>query len=151
MSVTPLAAHRPSPYPSDSEPLDVLVIGAGQAGLAVGWHLARANLRFLILDAGPELGHSWRSRWDSLTLFTPAEYSSLPGMPFPAPAGTYPTKDQVADYLHSYAQKFALPVLPNTAVRSLTREGETFHAHTTQGVLTARQVVVATGPFQHPV
>ena len=80
-------------------PLDVLVVGAGQAGLAVGHHLAQRRLRFLLVDAAPELGHSWRTRWDSLRLFTPAEYDGLPGMAFPSEAGTYPDKDQVADYL----------------------------------------------------
>src|SRR5688572_8879109 len=82
------------------EHVEVLVIGAGQAGLAVGWHLCEQGVRsFLLLDAGPEVGHVWRNRWDSLRLFTPAEYDDMPGMSFPAPAGTYPTKDQVADYL----------------------------------------------------
>jgi putative flavoprotein involved in K+ transport len=75
--------------------LDVLVIGAGQSGLAIGYHLRRAGLHFTIVDAARSLGESWRSRWDSLRLFTPAEYCSLPGLPFPAPAGTYPSKDAV--------------------------------------------------------
>src|SRR3954449_3730725 len=94
--------------------VDVLVIGAGQAGLALGHHLARRGADFLLLDAGPEVGHSWRSRWDSLRLFSPAEYDSLPGMPFPAPAGSHPTKDEVADYLHTYATHFRLPVRLNS-------------------------------------
>jgi putative flavoprotein involved in K+ transport len=74
--------------------LDVVVIGGSQAGLAMGWHLAQQRLRFVILEAASELGHSWRTRWDSLTLFTPAQYDGLPGLPFPAPADTYPTKDR---------------------------------------------------------
>jgi len=81
--------------------VDVIVVGAGQAGLAIGWYLARLGLRFLVLEASAELGRSWRSRWDSLTRFTPAQYDALPGMPFPAPADTYPAKDPGADYLRA--------------------------------------------------
>lgn len=145
--------HDPRPTPSHT-PLDVIVIGAGQAGLAVGYHLARRQARFLLVDAAPELGHSWRTRWDSLRLFTPAEYCSLPGMPFPAPAGTYPSKDQAADYLARYAARFELPVMLNTLVEHVDRAysggGWLFRVRTSQGTLWSRQVVVATGPFQRP-
>src|ERR671930_20869 len=92
--------------------LDVVVVGGSQAGLAVAWHLAQQGLRFVALEAGPEVGHVWRSRWDSLKLFTPAQYDNLPGMAFPAPADTYPTKDPVADYLQAYVAAFDLPVGP---------------------------------------
>ncbi|QNN51839.1 flavin-containing monooxygenase [Nocardioides mesophilus] len=132
-------------------PLDVVVIGAGQAGLAAGYHLTRHGSRFLLLDAGPSVGHAWRSRWDSLRLFTPAEYSSLPGMPFPAAAGSYPTKDQVADYLAAYAERFDLPVLLDTPVRRLTRTADgCFRLETDRSTLQTRHVIVATGPFQVP-
>ncbi len=135
-----------------AEPLDVLVIGAGQAGLAVGYHLKRAGLRFLIVDAADEVGDSWRSRWDSLRLFTPAQYDGLPGLPFPAPTDSYPTRTEVAAYLHSYAARFQLPVLLDTAVTRLVRDRQDrFVAHTSRGPLLAGQVVVATGPFQTPV
>jgi putative flavoprotein involved in K+ transport len=148
------ARSRLSAEPSRA-PLDVLVIGAGQAGLAVGHHLARKQVRFLLVDGGPEIGHSWRTRWDSLRLFTPAEYSALPGMAFPAAAGTYPGKDQVADYLNAYAARFDLPVMLNTRVENVdqTHAGpgsSLFRVVTSQGTLWARQVVVATGPFQLP-
>ena len=144
--------HTQDARPEGPEHVDVLVIGAGQAGLAVGWHLRELGIRsFLLLDAGREVGHVWRDRWDSLRLFTPAEYDGLPGLPFPAPAGTYPTKDQVADYLRGYAAAFELPVRLNTRVTRLTRTGDTFAAHTSTGTVTARQVVIATGPFQTPV
>ena len=86
--------------------LDVVVVGAGQSGLAMAWQLARRELRF-VLEAGTELGDVWRCRWDSLTLFAPAQHDALP---FPAPADTYPTKDSVADYLRDYAATFDLPV-----------------------------------------
>ena len=142
--------HSPDVPPSD-DCLDAIVIGAGQAGLALAWHLARQGRRFLVLDAAPELGHSWRTRWDSLRLFSPAQYDGLPGMNFPAPADTYPTKDQVADYLAEYADRFGLPVLLNTAVTRVEQLTDRFAVHTTQGKLRARQVVVATGPFQTPV
>jgi hypothetical protein len=128
--------------------VDVVVIGGGQAGLAMAWHLARQHLRFVVLEAGPEPGHMWRSRWDSLILFTPAQYDALPGMPFPGPPGTYPAKEQVADYLNAYAAEFNLPVRLNTRVTALIRTAEGFEARTDDGVFRARQVVVATGPFQ---
>ena len=107
-------------YPKDPE-FDVLVVGGGQAGLAMGWHLAELGLRFLVLEAGAEVGDVWRSRWDSLTLFTPAQYDSLPGIPFPGHSDTYPTKDQVADYLLAYAANFELPVKLNSQAVGLDR------------------------------
>src|SRR5829696_1202417 len=105
--------------PTGGSPLDVVVIGGSQAGLAMAWHLAQQGLRFVVLEAAPELGHSWRSRWDSLKLFTPAQYDARPGMPFPAPADTYPTKGPVADYLQAYAAAFDLPVRLNAKVAEL--------------------------------
>jgi putative flavoprotein involved in K+ transport len=133
------------------ELLDVLVIGAGQAGLALGHHLVRRGADVLLVDAAPEIGHSWRTRWDSLRLFSPAQYDSLPGLPFPAPADTHPGKDAVADYLAAYAAHFALPVRLDTPVLRLDRAADgTFAATTPSRILRARQVVVATGPFQTP-
>src|SRR5215472_2633493 len=132
------------------ELLDAVVIGGGQAGLAMAWHLAQHHLRFVVLEAGPEVGHTWRSRWDSLALFTPAQYDSLPGMPFPGPPDTYPGKDAVAAYLQAYAAKFELPVQLNAQVTDLARTQEGFHVRTDSDVLRARRVVVATGPFHVP-
>jgi putative flavoprotein involved in K+ transport len=132
-------------------PLDVAVIGGGQAGLATAWHLAQQRLRFVVLEAGSELGHVWRDRWDSLKLFTPAQYDALPGKPFPAQADTYPTKDPVADYLRDYAEAFGLPVRLDAKVIKLRRlEDGSFEARTADDTVHARQVVVATGPFQVP-
>jgi putative flavoprotein involved in K+ transport len=130
--------------------LDVVVVGGSQAGLAMAWHLARQGLRFVVLEAGPEVGHVWRNRWDSLKLFTPSQFDALPGMAFPAPADTYPTKDPVADYLRDYAKAFDLPVRLNARATSLTQTDEGFEVRTADDIFQARQVVVATGPFQVP-
>jgi putative flavoprotein involved in K+ transport len=100
---------------------DVIVIGGGQAGLAAGYHLSQAGIPFLILDAAARPGDSWRRRWDSLELFTPARYSSLPGLPFPGDPEHYPGKDEVADYIENYARTFELPVLPDSPVTALER------------------------------
>jgi putative flavoprotein involved in K+ transport len=132
------------------ELLDAVVIGGSQAGLAIAWHLARHHLRFVVLEAAPEIGHAWQSRWDSLTLFTPTQYDALPGRPFPGPPDTYPAKDPVAGYLKAYAAAFDLPVRLNARVTKLSRTAEGFEIRTGDGVLRARQVVVATGPFQVP-
>src|SRR4029077_14032306 len=104
-------------------PLDVLVIGGGQAGLAMGYHLAQSGRSFQIVDVGAEIGHVWRSRWDSLRLFTSGRYDNLPGLPFPAAPDAYPGKDDVASYLEAYAAKFELPVRLDVKVTSLTRGG----------------------------
>jgi putative flavoprotein involved in K+ transport len=104
----------------------------------------------VILDAGPEIGRVWRSRWDSLRLFTPAQYSSLPGMAFPSPRDTYPSKDDVASYLQTYASAFDLPIKLNAKVTSLTKRGGGYLVTIADEELTASQVVVATGPFQVP-
>lgn len=130
--------------------LDVVVIGGGQAGLAMAWHLAREQLRFTVLEAGPELGHTWRSRWDSLRLFTPAQHDGLPGMPFPGPPDTYPGKDAAAGYLQAYAAAFGLPVRLNARVTRLSRTQDGFDVRTENEAFRARQIVVATGPFQVP-
>ena len=135
---------------SGTTSFDVVVIGGSQAGLAIGYHLAQRGLRFVILDAGDEIGHVWRSRWDSLTLFTPAQYSGLPGMPFPSPKDTYPSKDDVASYLQAYASAFDLPVRLNAKVTSLTQRDGAYVVATADAELTTSQVVVATGPFQVP-
>src|SRR3954451_21147754 len=102
------------------ERFDAIVVGAGQAGLAVGHHLAARDVDFAILTAESRVGDSWRRRWDSLRLFTPAAYSGLPGMPFPAPPAHFPDKDEVADYLERYAERFDLPVRLGTCVDSLS-------------------------------
>lgn len=133
-----------------SESFDTVVIGAGQAGLAMGYHLKRQNRRFVILETGLRIGEVWRSRWDSLRLFTPVKFNGLPGLPFPGADFYFPTKDEVAGYLERYAQKYELPVRFNAKVDALTRrEGRYLLAAGTQR-LSADRVVVATGAFQCP-
>jgi putative flavoprotein involved in K+ transport len=126
------------------------VIGASQAGLAIGYHLAKRGVRFVILDAGSEIGQVWRSRWDSLRLFTSARYSSLPGLAFPSPNDTYPSKDDVASYLESYASALDLPVKLDSKVTSLAEIAGRYVVTTADEGITTDQVVVATGPFQVP-
>jgi putative flavoprotein involved in K+ transport len=133
-----------------NDALDVLVIGAGQAGLAMGHHLAEGGRRFVILDAGAQIGQAWRTRWESLRLFTPPQYDNLPGLPFPAAPDTYPGKDAVADYLQAYAAQLQLPVRLGTTVTSLTSSDGRYVAKAADQEVHARQVVVATGPFQVP-
>ncbi len=130
--------------------VDVLVIGAGQAGLAMGRELARAGRDFVIVDGAGAVGESWRQRWDSLRLFTPARHSGLPGLAFPDSPGRLPGKDDVAGYLGAYADTFGLPVRLDTTVHELRQVDGRFHAHTARGGFDARAVVIATGPFQRP-
>jgi putative flavoprotein involved in K+ transport len=131
--------------------LDVLIIGAGQAGLAMGYHLKNTPLRFQLVEAHSHIGESWRKRYDSLVLFTPRTYSALPGLAVPGDPEGYPTKDDMADYLERYAGHFELPVLLHTPIRKLERTDEGFRATTGNGeTIDARAVVLATGAFQTP-
>ena len=132
------------------ERVDVVVIGAGQAGLAIGYFLARAGRRFLIVDGADSIAGAWRSRWDSLVLFTPRRYDSLPGLAFPGDPDGYPTRDEVIAYLEQYAAAFELPVELDNAVRSLDADGGRFVVALEDRQIEADQVVVATGPFQLP-
>ena len=130
---------------------DVIVIGGGQAGLSVGYHLARTGARFLILEAHTRIGDSWRKRWDSLRLFTPAKFNGLDGMPFPAPRNYFPTKDEMADYLEAYARHFSLPVRTGVRVQRLFKRGTRYVVAAEGGVeLEAAQVIVAMAKYQQP-
>jgi putative flavoprotein involved in K+ transport len=135
---------------TDREHFEVVVVGAGQAGLAVGYYLARRGLRFVILDAGGRIGDSWRNRWDSLLLFTPARIDGLPGMRFPGSAGLLPTKDAMADYLDTYAKRFNLPVRSGVVVGGLDRNDRHFVLTVGGPQIHADQVVVCTGANQVP-
>ena len=136
------------PSPSGGVQVETLIIGGGQAGLAVGYHLARRGRPFVILDAGQRVGDTWRRRWDSLRLFTPARYSGLPGWPFPARPFAYPGRDEVADYLEAYAARFDLQVCHGVRVDRLAREGARYLVTAGERRWEAEQVVVATGAYQ---
>ena len=134
-----------------TEELDVVVIGGGQAGLSVGYHLARSGVRkFLILDANARVGDSWRQRWDSLRLFSAARFDGLDGMPFPAPPRYCPTKDEMADYLEAYARRFLLPVRNGVRVDGLSRSAERYLVVAGAQRFLAREVVIAMADYQKP-
>jgi putative flavoprotein involved in K+ transport len=136
-----------SPEP---EHFEVLVIGGGQAGLSVGYHLKRSGQRFAILDAEARVGDVWRKRWDSLRLFSPARFDSLDGMPFPADGDYFPTHHEMGDYLEAYARHFELPVLSGERVQSLTRREGRYFVQTADRRFSADQVVVAMSNYQKP-
>jgi putative flavoprotein involved in K+ transport len=130
---------------------EVVVIGGGQAGLSVGYHLQRLGVPFVILDARGRIGDAWRERWESLRLFTPRRYDSLDGLPFPGVANDFPTKDEMADYLESYATRFRLPVRTGARVDRLAREGDRYVVTVGVKRLEARHVVVAMSSYQRGV
>jgi putative flavoprotein involved in K+ transport len=139
-----------SSHNGSREHYQVVVVGGGQAGLAIGYFLARGGRRFVILERGPEIVPAWRERWDSLTLFTPRRYSSLPALPFPGDPDGYPTRGEVIAYLERYAETFELPIELNSEVRRLEAREGSFIVNLDDRTITADQVVVATGPFQMP-
>jgi putative flavoprotein involved in K+ transport len=130
------------------ERFDVVVIGGGQAGLSVGHHLGKRGLRFIIIDANARVGDTWRKRWDSLRLFTPARYDGLDGLPFPARPDYFPTKDEMADYLESYVQHFRLPVRSSTRVDRVFKRDGRFVISAGGTEIEADQVVVAMANYQ---
>lgn len=130
---------------------NILIIGAGQAGLAAAYALKKHGLRFLIVDAGEEIGDSWRHRYDSLTLFTPRSMSALSNMPLDGDANGYAGKDEFADYLRRYASLHKLPVISSKKVIRLKKAGSLFTASTEDGdQLTSHTVIVAAGAFATP-
>ena len=147
ITTTPIASRERA---GDPRRYDVIVVGGGQAGLAIGHFLSQAGLNFTILEAADEPAAAWRERWESLTLFTPARYSGLPGWAFPGDPGRYPVRDEVVAYLTEYASRFELPVAFGHRVRSISRSGDTYAVQVGDQAYAAEQVVVATGPFQAP-
>ncbi|MGH2605605.1 MAG: flavin-containing monooxygenase [Anaerolineales bacterium] len=134
----------------NAERIPTVVVGGGQAGLSVGYYLSRRGLPFVILDAHGRVGDAWRKRWDSLRLFTPARLNGLPGMPFPGPRHSFPTKHEMADYLADYAARFDLPVRTGVRVDRLSRNGSRFVVSSGEGSIEADNVVVAMGSYQKP-
>jgi putative flavoprotein involved in K+ transport len=134
-----------------TESIHTVIIGAGQAGLAAGYHLKKRGVPFVILEANERVGDSWRKRWDSLRLFTPAKYDSIDGMPFPAPPWSFPTKDEMADYLEAYVQQFNLPVRTGVNVDRLSRRGDRFVISAGDLEIEADNVVVAMATYQKRV
>jgi putative flavoprotein involved in K+ transport len=133
------------------EKLEVAVIGAGQAALAMGYFLRRQGRRFVIVERADQIAPAWRERWESLTLFTPRRYSALPGLPFPGDPDGYPRRDEVIAYLERHAEIFELPFELNSEVKKLERGDDgRFRLELGGRTITADQVVVATGPFQTP-
>jgi putative flavoprotein involved in K+ transport len=133
-----------------AEYIDTLVIGGGQAGLSVGYYLKQRGIPFLIVDANERIGDAWRKRWDSLRRFTPARYDGLPGMRFPRRGDAFISKNEMADYLESYAARFALPVRIGVRVERLSKRGDRFVASTTSGTIEAGNVIVAMANSQVP-
>ncbi|MFD0770245.1 flavin-containing monooxygenase [Bacillus sp. CGMCC 1.60114] len=130
--------------------LDVVVIGAGQAGLSMGYYLQQGDYDFVILDGEKRIGDSWRNRYDSLVLFTPKSYSSLPGMKLEGDENAFPTKDEIADYLETYVNYFSLPVQMETTVHKVKKIKSTFKISTDKGVFHSKHVIIASGAFQKP-
>jgi putative flavoprotein involved in K+ transport len=134
----------------NTEFFKVIVIGAGQAGLSAGYYLKKYNIPFLILDANERVGDSWRNRWDSLRLFTPAKFNSIAGMKFPAPPNYFPTKDEMGDYLEDYAAHFNLPVRTRIKVEGLSREGNIYCIRAGEKEFQAEHVIIAMSNYQNP-
>lgn len=133
-----------------SEKVETVIIGGGQAGLAAAYHLQKRGRSAVILDANQRVGDSWRERWDSLRLFTPAKLSSLPGMRYPGPGWSFPTKDEFADYLEAYAERFELDVRNGCRVQSISHPGDVYIVEGPGQCFEGDQVIIATGGYQEP-
>jgi putative flavoprotein involved in K+ transport len=143
-------ARRPGSVPENLAPVDLVIVGGGQAGLAASYWATRAGLRHVVLDAAPRTGDTWRLRYDSLRLFTPRSHSQLPGLALPGEPSGLPTKDEMATYLEEYVRVHDLPVVRSARVESVRRGDERFEVRTPNETVSARFVMVATGPFHKP-
>jgi putative flavoprotein involved in K+ transport len=137
--------------PGGTEYVETVIVGGGQAGLAAAYHLTRRGRSCLVLDAGERVGDSWRKRWPSLRLYSPARYDRLPGMRFPAPPHSFPSGSEMADYLEAYAKRFELPIRTGVTVGELSRNGDRYVVTAGDHRLEADNVIVATGVMQSPV
>jgi putative flavoprotein involved in K+ transport len=146
----PMTTLNASAHNGSREHYEVVVVGAGQAGLAIGYFLAREGRRFVIFERAAEIAPAWRERWDSLTLFTPRHYSALPGLAFPGDPDGYPSRDEVIGYLERYASIFELPIELSSDVQRLEASDGSFILELDHRRISAEQVVIATGPFQAP-
>ena len=134
-----------------SQYFETVIVGGGQAGLSVGYHLSQRDRSFVILEANGRIGDNWRNRFDSLRLYSPARYDGLPGWDVPLDGWAYPTKDEIADYLEAYAQRFELPVITGVSVDSLRKDGDRYVLRAGAHRFVADNVVVASGTFQEPI
>ncbi|PFN05820.1 MULTISPECIES: flavin-containing monooxygenase [Bacillus cereus group] len=130
--------------------LDVIIVGAGQAGLAMGYYLRQGNYKFVLLDGEKRIGDSWRNRYDSLQLFTPRGYCALPGMNLNGNQNEFPSKDEIANYLEAYAKHFSIPVRLNITVLKIRKKGNEFEVYTPKEILQSKRVIIASGAFQRP-
>ena len=130
--------------------LDYAIIGGAQAGLSIAYHLKKMSKNFIVVDGGKEIGGSWLDRWDSLTLFTPAEYNNLPGLKFDAPKGYYPNKVEVANYFKTYVKEYNIPIQFNTLITSVRKTEKGFQVSHKDGEFETKNVIIATGPFHTP-
>ena len=129
---------------------EAVVIGGGQSGLAAAHHLARRGIDVVVLEASDRIGDLWRSRWESLRLYTPAKYDALPGKSFDGPGHRFPSSQEMGDYLEAYAEHERLPIRTGVRATRVRADGDAYVVETSEGTIDARQVIVATGPFQHP-
>ena len=149
--MTTTANERPAvDSPAGTERVETLIIGGGQAGLAAAYHLTRRGLECMVLDANERIGDSWRKRWPTLKLYSPAAADGLPGMAFPAPPHSFPTGYEMADYLEAYAARFELPVRSGVRVDGLSQEGDRYVVTAGAQRFEADNIVVATGVFETP-
>ena len=130
--------------------LDYVIIGGGQSGLSMAYHLKKMQKKFIVMDGGEKIGDSWLKRWDSLTLFTPTEYNHLPGLKFDMPKGHYPSKLEVANYFKSYVEELNISIRFNTFVSSVRKVENTFYVQHKKGEIKSKNVIIATGPFHTP-
>ena len=130
---------------------DVIVIGGGQSALACGYFLRRSDLDYILLDNQDKCGGAWLHGWEALTLFSPSQFSSLPGWMMPKTQGEYPSREEVIDYLCQYESRYNIPVKRSTEVLSVSKEADLFHLKTNQGDFSCRALIAATGTWQRPV